>query len=72
MQNKNNRVLIIMDMPLFPYRIYAYNQLAERGYDLTVVSASNIEAVYEIPLKFKHIRYEVKKICNCNTQSSST
>ena len=62
MKNKNNSVLIIMDMPLFPYRIYAYNQLAERGYDLTVVSDSNVDAVYEIPLKFKHIRYGAKKI----------
>ena len=56
------RILIFMDMPLFPYRIYAYNELAERGYDLTVVSASNADTSYEIPLKFKHIRVGINKI----------
>lgn len=50
------KVLVLMDMPLFPYRIYAYNGLAERGYDLTVVSVSNEDAHYDIPLEFKHIR----------------
>ena len=44
------KVLILMDMPLFPYRIYAYNGLADRGYDLTVVSVSNEDAKYDIPL----------------------
>ena len=56
------KVLILMDMPLFPYRIYCYNELAERGYDLTVVSASNTDTTYEIPLKFKHIRKGIKYI----------
>ena len=60
-RNSQQRILILMDMPLFPYRIYAYNELAERGYDLTVVSASNTETRYEIPLKFKHIRIGIKK-----------
>ena len=55
-------ILILMDMPLFPYRIYAYNELADRGYDLTVVSASNADSNYEIPLKFRHIRKGIKKI----------
>lgn len=55
-------VLILMDMPLFPYRIYAYNELAERGYDLTVVSACNADASYAIPLKFTHIRKGIKRI----------
>ena len=50
----NNRVLILMDMPLFPYRIYCYNKLAERGYDLTVVSVSKKNESFEIPLSFKH------------------
>lgn len=50
------KVLILMDMPLFPYRIYAYNGLANRGYELTVVSVSNEDAHYDIPLEFKHIR----------------
>lgn len=50
-----------MDMPLFPYRIYAYNGLAERGYDLTVVSLSNEEQQFDLPLRFKHIRLRKKK-----------
>ena len=52
--NKKTSVLIFMDMPLFPYRIYAYNELAGRGYDLTVVSVSKKEEKYTIPLLFKH------------------
>ena len=60
--NNKTSVLILMDMPLFPYRIYAYNELAERGYDLTVVSTSNADISYEIPLKFKHIRKGIKNI----------
>ena len=56
------RGLILMDMPLFPYRIYAYNDLVDRGYDLTVVSASNTDTSYEIPLKFKHVRKGIKSI----------
>lgn len=60
MERNNSKVLILMDMPLFPYRIYAYNELAERGYDLTIVSANNTETSYEIPLKFKHIRKGLK------------
>ena len=56
-------VLILMDMPLFPYRIYAYNELAaKRGYDVTVISASNEDAVYSIDMKFKHIRLGVKSL----------
>ena len=35
-------ILILMDMPLFPYRIYAYNELSNRGYDLTVISVSDV------------------------------
>ena len=64
MQSDKNRisVLILMDMPLYPYRIYAYNELAERGYNLTVVSASNSDTIYKIPLMFKHIRKEIKYI----------
>lgn len=57
---EHNRVIVLMDMPLYPYRIYAYNELAERGYNLTVVSASNTDTTYEIPLKFKHIRKGIK------------
>jgi len=49
-----------MDMPLFPYRIYAYNGLAERGYDLTVVSMSDKDVKYDIKLKFQHIRMSYK------------
>lgn len=56
------KILFLMDMPLFPYRIYAYNGLSERGYDLTVVSISNTEAKYNIPLKFKHIRLSFIKV----------
>lgn len=67
------KVLILMDMPLFPYRIYAYNGLADRGYDLTVVSVSNEDAKFDIPLKFKHIRLGKKmyggfvKLININS-----
>lgn len=56
------KILILQDMPLFPYRIYAYNELATRGYELTVLSVSNAEESYDIPLKFKHIRTEFKNI----------
>lgn len=60
--DKNKRVLILMDMPLFPYRIYAYNELAERGYELTVVSVSKKAEKYEIPLKFEHRVMTPKRI----------
>ena len=49
-------ILILMDMPLFPYRIYAYNELAKRGYHLTVVSLNNADVSYDIKCNFKHIR----------------
>lgn len=55
------KVLILMDMPLLPYRVYAYNGLADRGYDLTVVSVSNENANYNMPLNFEHIRLNKKK-----------
>lgn len=55
-------VLILMDMPLFPYRIYAYNELASRGYDLTVMSVNDEDCSYNIPLHFKHIRCKTKKL----------
>ena len=51
-----------MDMPLFPYRIYAYNELVKRGYDLTVVSVSTEENLFKIPLDFKHIRLVPQRI----------
>jgi len=60
--NKKTSVLIFMDMPLFPYRIYAYNELAERGYDLTVVSVSKKEEKYTIPLLFQHHLLTPKKL----------
>ena len=53
---------MLQDMPLFPYRIYCYNELALRGYDLTVVSVSNKETQYDIELKFKHVCLPFKKI----------
>ena len=56
------RVAILMDMPLFPYRIYCYNGLAERGYDLTVVSVSRKEEQYDIPLLFEHKVLRPKRI----------
>lgn len=49
-------ILILMDMPLFPYRIYAYNELAKRGYHLTVVSVNDTDTSYNIKCNFKHIR----------------
>ena len=58
----NVKVLILMDMPLFPYRIYAYNELAERGYELTVVSVNHEDVSYEIPLKFRHVRKDFKRM----------
>ena len=51
---KQTRVAILMDMPLYPYRIYAYNELVKRGYELTVISVSNKVEQYEIPLLFEH------------------
>ena len=59
---KRKKVAILMDMPLYPYRIYAYNELAERGYDLTILSVSNRIETYDIPLKFEHIVSGYKKI----------
>lgn len=56
------KILVLQDMPLFPYRIYAYNELAARGYDLTVLSVSDTSVSYDIPLNFKHIRKEFKQI----------
>ncbi len=50
----NKRIVILMDMPLYPYRIYAYNELVKRGYDLMVVSVSNKVERYDIPLLFEH------------------
>lgn len=54
MENKKTKVAILMDMPLYPYRIYAYNELADRGYDLMVLSKSNQIETYDIQLKFVH------------------
>lgn len=51
---KQRRVTVLMDMPLYPYRIYAYNELVKRGYKLEVVSVSKKTETYEIPLKFEH------------------
>ena len=44
-----------MDMPLFPYRIYAYNELVKRGYDLTVVSVETETVSYPVKKDFIHI-----------------
>ena len=55
------KVVILMDMPLYPYRIYCYNELAKRGYDLSVVSVGNKDLIYQIPLHFEHIRCEFKR-----------
>lgn len=49
-------------MPLFPYRIYCYNELANRGYDLTIVSVGCKKEQYEIPLLFENKVYTPKKI----------
>ena len=57
---KRKRVLILMDMPLFPYRIYAYNELAERGYDLTVVSIETGKADFPVRKDFEHIALRKK------------
>lgn len=55
-------ILILMDMPLFPYRVYAYNNLAQRGYDLTVYSVSKEDRAYNIPFNFRHIRLSPNRI----------
>lgn len=55
------KILILQDMPLFPYRIYAYNELAKRGYDLTVVSINDKNLNYNIPLNFIHKSLTSKK-----------
>lgn len=60
--NKMCKIAILMDMPLYPYRIYCYNELAKREYDLTVVSVSNKTETYNIPLKFTHSVLTFKKI----------
>lgn len=59
---EKKRVAILMDMPLYPYRIYAYNELAERGYNLTVLSVSNRTETYDMPFKFEHVVSDYKKI----------
>lgn len=63
MEENNSKILILMDMPLFPYRIYAYNGLAERGYKLTVVSMSDKDVKYDIDLEFRHIRLSYRAFC---------
>ncbi len=55
------KILILQDMPLFPYRIYAYNELIKRNYDLTVVSVSNKKEDFNIKLDFKSIVLSFKK-----------
>lgn len=57
----NSKVIVLQDMPLYPYRIYAYNELAIRGYDLTVMSIGNKDEKYDITLLFKHIRLGCSK-----------
>lgn len=54
-ENNKTSVLILMDMPLFPYRIYAYNELAARGYDLTVASVESGVASYPVGQAFCHV-----------------
>lgn len=61
MNENNSKILILMDMPLFPYRIYAYNELAERGYKLTVVSVENGKTSYPVKQRFEHIPLKKKE-----------
>jgi len=61
LSESTKRIVILMDMPLYPYRIYAYNELVKRGYDLSVVSVSNKVEQYKIPLLFEHIVLFYKK-----------
>lgn len=56
------KILILQDMPLFPYRIYAYNELSKRGYDLTVVSVSKRDETYDICMNFKSVCLTYKQI----------
>lgn len=55
-------IVILQDMPLFPYRIYCYNELVSKGYKLTVVSVSKKSEQYDIPLQFEHRVCEPKKV----------
>jgi len=48
-------------MPLFMYRAYVYNNLVERGYDVTVVSLDNLGNQLEIELHFKSRKKTYKK-----------
>lgn len=56
------KLLIIQDMALQPYRIYIYNELVRRGYDLTVLSVDNNPRVYDVKANFKHISIGFKRI----------
>lgn len=47
------RLLIIHDMPLQPYRVYDYNELVERGYEVTGGYFFDQERIMPVDFKFK-------------------
>lgn len=55
------KVLIIHDMPLQPYRIYDYNELSARGYDITGGYFFDYHRDYNIPINFKLLPLFCKK-----------
>lgn len=60
--NNKTKVLIIHDMPLQTYRVYDYNELAERGYDVTGGFFFDQERDIPVELKFKPLPFYRKKI----------
>ena len=55
-------ILILMDMPLFPYRIYAYNELSNRGYDLTVISVSDEDMIFLSSLSILDLKRKLLEV----------
>ena len=59
---KKTKVLIIHDMPLQTYRVYDYNELADRGYEVTGGYFYDQERKMPVELKFKPLPLYRKKI----------
>lgn len=57
------KILIMQDMPLQPYRVYIYNNLADRGYTITTFALSNKDVSFDIPLKFKYTSIKFSSKC---------
>ena len=48
-----NKLLIILNWKLLLYRVYMFNELAKRGYDITIVTPTNDGNNIPIPISFK-------------------